>query len=267
MRRSYNRGLALIAVAGMLLAGCGDDQAQEAADTASPEAQAGTEQTGTEPPGPEQPGTEAMEDPNDDVEDGVYRGNGVVLPVPEGWSLNQQAFAQGIVAAVSEDQTQQMTAQAVDTEAMQAAGQDMGLDSLVDGVRQQIQQEPEVDEDVDLSGAERAHQLTYLELPAQQEGGQTSSATIVIAEDGNGLVGEFAFSATADSYDEEVAKLLVEQAGFDPDSEPPALPQPPQQPAPQDDGSTEGTDGSGEAGSTEDGADKATTEEETSSEG
>lgn len=262
MRHSYKRGLALTAVAGMLLAGCGDDQAQDAAETPSPE-----EQTRTEQPEGEQldeealedlmGGTEGMEDPNEDIEDGVYRGNGVVLPVPEGWSLNQEAFAQGVVAAVSEDQTQQMTAQAVDTEPMEAAGQEMGLDSLVDGVREQIQQEPEVDEDVELAGADRAHQLTYLDLPAQQ-GGPSSSATIVIAEDGSGLIGEFAFSATADSYDEELASLLVEQAGFDPNSEPPAMPQPQQPPVPQE---------GGQEGGTEDGGDEATTEQEPSPQG
>lgn len=266
MRHSYKRGLALTAVAGMLLAGCGDDQAQEAADTPSPDEQTGTDQTEGEQLDEEaledlMGGTEGMEDPNEDVEDGVYRGNGVVLPVPEGWSLNPQAFAQGVVAAVSEDQTQQMTAQAVDTEAMEAAGQEMGLDSLVDGVREQIQQQPEVDEDVELAGADRAHQLTYLDLPAQQEGSPSSSATIVIAEDGSGLIGEFAFSATADSYDEEIASLLVEQAGFDPNSEPPAPPQPQQPPVPQEGGQDGGT------GGTEDGADEATTEEEPSPQG
>lgn len=264
MRRSYKQGLALTAAAGLLLAGCGDDQAQDATETPASEQPADAPTSGEELD--EQAledltgGTEGLEDPNEDIEDGVYRGNGVVLPVPEGWSLNQQAFAQGIVAAVSEDQTQQMTAQVVDTAAMEASGQDMDLDSLIDGVREQIPQEPEVDEDVDLAGADRAHRLTYLDLPAPQEGAPSSSATIVIAEGGDGLVGEFAFSATTDTYDDEVAALLVAEAGFDPDSEPPEPAQPQQQPAPQDgaEGETGGTDG---------GTDEATTEEQPSPQG
>lgn len=238
MRRSYKQGLALTAVAGMLLAGCGDgqsdDEAQEAPAQTEGTSQPDTETTeGSEPdekaPGDPTGSGQAMEDPNEDVEDGVYRGNGVVLPVPDGWSMDPTAISQGVVAAVSEDGTQQMTARAVETEDTEAAGQAMDLDSLVDSVREQVGQDAEVDEGVELDGAERAHRLTYLDLPAQQEGGPDSSATIVIAE-GDGLVGEFALSAPTENYDKDAASLLVEQAGFDPNSEPPALPQ---QPAPQ----------------------------------
>ncbi len=259
MRRSFTRGLALTAVAGMLLAGCGDDQAQDPAETpTSTDTPTGD---ATDAPAADGAGTEALEDPNEDIEDGVYRGNGVILPVPEGWTLNQQAFAQGIVAAVSEDGSQQMTAQAVQTAEIEAQGQAMDLESLVDGIREQIEQEATIDEDAEVAGADRAHRLTFLDLPARQEGGSESSATIVIAETDE-LVGEFAYSATTDSYDEEVASLLVEQAGFDPDSEPPAIPQPPQpqqQPAPE--GDTEGA-------TTEDTTtDEATQEQETSTEG
>lgn len=269
MRRSHKRGLALTAVAAMFLAGCGTDQGQEADETSTPDESSATDQPETGATDGEQPdadaledlmgGTEGMEDPNEDVEDGVYRGVGVVLPVPEGWSLNQQAFAQGVVAAASEDQTQQLTARAVDTAAMEAAGQDMALDSLVAGVKESVEQEPEVDEEVELAGADRAHRLTYLDIPGPQEGAPSSSATIVVAEGGDGLVGEFVFSATTDSYDEDVTSQLLEQAGFDPNSEPPAPPQPQQQPAPQD-GATEGTDGTG-------GTENATTDEESTPEG
>lgn len=259
MRRSFTRGFALTAVAGMLLAGCGDDQAPDTAETpTSTDAATGE---ATDAPTAQGAPTEALEDPNDDVEDGVYRGNGVILPVPEGWELNQQAFAQGIVAAVSEDGSQQMTAQAVQTAEIEAQGQDMDLESLLDGIRQQIEQEATIDEDADVTGADRAHRLTFLDLPARQEGGSESSATIVIAETDE-LVGEFAYSATTETYDEEIASLLVEEAGFDPDSEPPAIPQPPQpqqQPAPE--GDTEGATGD------DTGTDEPTEEQETSTEG
>lgn len=173
------------------------------------------------------PGDEDLEDPNDDIEDGVYRGSGVVLPVPDGWSLDEGAFAQGVIAALSEDGSQQMTARAVDTEEAEGEVASFDVETLVSGIRQQIPQEPDVDEEVEITGAVRAHRLTYLELPPQQEGGPTTRVTIVIAEDGGGVVGEFAFSALAESYDEEQAEQLVTQAGFDPDSDPPTLPQAP----------------------------------------
>lgn len=263
MRRSHIRGLALTAAAALLLAGCGNDQAQQADETSAPDESTATDQPEGGQTDGEQPdadaledlmgGTEGMEDPNEDVEDGLYRGVGVVLPVPEGWTLNQQAFAQGVVAAVSEDQTQQLTARAVDTAAMEASGQDMALDSLVAGVKDSVEQEPEVDEEVELEGADRAHRLTYLDIPGPQEGAPSSSATIVVAEGGDGLVGEFVFSATTDSYDDAVTSQLLDQAGFDPNSEPPAPPQPQQQPAPQD-----GGQGGGATDGTEDATDEGT---------
>jgi hypothetical protein len=219
MRPGSRRVLALTAVAGLVLVGCG---AEQEADAPAPTDQASDIAEGDR--------TDAPEDPNDDIEDGRYRGNGVVLPVPEGWSLDPMAFSQGLVAAVSGDGTQQMTAQAIDTEQAQAAGQPMELDVLLDGIRQQIGQDADVDEEIRVDGAERAHQLTYLELPPQQEGAPEVSVTLVLAEDGQGLVGEFVYSAATESYDSDTASLLVADAGFDPDSEPPAMPPPP--PAP-----------------------------------
>lgn len=261
MRRSFTRGFALTAVAGLLLAGCGDDQAQDAETPTSTDAPTAQTEGATDAPAAEGAPTEALQDPNEDIDDGVYRGNGIILPVPDGWTLDQQAFAQGIVAAVTEDGSQQMTGQAVQTAEIEAQGQAMDIESLVDGIRGQIEQEASVDEDAEVAGADRAHRLTYLDLPARQEGGSESSATIVIAETDE-LVGEFAYSATAESYDDEFASLLVEQAGFDPDSEPPAIPQPPQ---PQQQHAPEGdTEGDTPEDTT---TDEATEEQETSTEG
>ena len=240
-RQSHRRVLpAVIAAAGLLLAGCGDSEpsGQEPTD-----GQTGTEQaSGAATDG-------AGQAPAENIEDGVYAGNGVLLPVPDGFTVNQQALSQGIVAAVSQNGSQQLTAQAVDTAQLQGQGQDLDLDTLVESVRSQIQAEPTVDEEVELANAERAHRLTYLEMPAQNQATPTegtesaapqlNSATIVIAESGDGVVGEFSFSASAEEYDQAIADRLVAEAGFDPDSDPPAVPQ--QQPsAPADGGTSSG---------------------------
>lgn len=253
MRQSHRRALvALTAASGLLLAGCsggGDEAAQDPTN-----GQTGTEQSTGAAQDPAQ-------DPSQDIEDGVYAGSGVLLPVPDGFSVNPQALAQGMVAAVSDDGTQQLTAQAVDTTQLQGQNQDLDLPTLVDSVRGQIEQEPAVDEEIELANAENAHRLTYLEMPSQggAQGGATegaqppSSATIVIAESGDGLIGEFSFSAAASDYDEETAELLLAEAGFDPESEPPQMPQPQQQPAPQGDGTAPATEQDGTAPATEGG--------------
>lgn len=230
--------LAITAVVGLLLAGCtGGDQDTEAADQTAADEQSGDGEGDAEDLLGD---AEAPGDPNEDVQDGVYQGNGVLLPVPDGWTIDPVAMQQGVVAAVSDDGTQQLTARALDTESAAAGGQEIpGFDELVDGLRQQLPQEAEVDESVDLEGAERAHRISVLDLPAQQEGGPESSVTILLATTGDGVLGEFAFSAPADSYDDATADLLLAEAGFDPDSEPPAPapPQPQQQaPAPAPEG-------------------------------
>ena len=231
MRRRFPRAAVMAAAAVLALAACGDDAdeqaAQEGEDVEDLDEDALDDLLGDQ---------EDMDDPNEDVEDGIYRGNGVILPVPDGWSLDPMAFQQGLVAAVSEDGNQQLTAQAIDITEAEEMGQPMDLDTLLDGVREQVGEDAEVDEEIELEGAERAHRLTYTDLPAQQEGAPASSATLVLAEDGNGLIGEFAFSAAVDDYDEAVESLLLGEAGFDPDSEPPEpmMQQPP--PAPEGEG-------------------------------
>lgn len=253
MRTSLRRGLALTAAVGLLLAGCGDDESQEdsAGDEQAEDDRTAGEDSGGEGDGPDEQELEdmldeqGMADPNEDVEDGVYRGNGVTLPVPEGWSLDPMAFQQGIVAAMSEDGSQQMSARAMDVgEAGAADDQSMELDSVLDNVRQQVEQEAETDEEVDLAGADRAHQLTYRELPAEQEEQPDSGVTLVLAEGGESLLGEFTYTAAEDAYDNELASLLVDEAGFDPDSEPPEMPQ--AQPAPEGEGGESQEPGSDE---------------------
>jgi hypothetical protein len=224
VRQQFRRGLAASAAVALLLAACGngDDEPQdEAATETSEEGQQEALDDLTAD-------AEDMEDPNEDIEDGVYAGNGVLLPVPDGWQLDPQAFQQGIVAAVSDDQQSQMTAGAVEV-----GDEEVDFDELLDSVRQQFGDDVDVDEEVELEGAERAHRLSIAGLPPQQEGMPESDVTFLLAEDGNGLVGEFAFAAPSEAYDDELVDLLLAEAGFDADSEPPEMPQMQQQPAPE----------------------------------
>jgi hypothetical protein len=241
VRTSFRRGLVVTAAIGVLLAACGDADPQEDGAGGGQTSTDGSDSEGPsgEPSGEEEPDEEALEDllagqedlpdPNEDVEDGIYRGNGVVLPVPDGWSIDPGAILQGVVAAFPEDGSQQLTARAVDAEQAEADGAEpIDLESLVDTVRQQIEQDAATDERIELVGADRAFRLTYRDLPGQQEGQPDVGITLVLAESGR-LVGEFVYSAGSADYDEEIVALLVEEAGFDPESEVPA---PLQAPAP-----------------------------------
>jgi hypothetical protein len=225
VRFTPTHGLAVLSAAALLLAACGDGDTVDE-QTAPDELDGELSEEELEDIEDLLGDTGGLGDPNDLVEDGVFRGVGVVLPVPEGWSLDQAAYAQGVIAAISEDGTQQMSAQAIDGETLAAGGQDVDLELLLDNVRQLGP--ADVDESVELTGATEAHRLTYLQLPAQQEGLPDNSATIVLAEDDRGLIGEFTVSAASEDYDSDLEELLLEGAGFDPDSEPrtPEIPEP-----------------------------------------
>lgn len=237
MHNRWTRRAAALLAGALLLGACsdGDDQAQQDEVAQSGDEEIDQEELETLLEEQQQD----LPDPNDDVEDGIYRGNGVLLPVPEGWSLAPEALAQGVVAAVAPDGLQQLTAQAIDAEAAAASGQDVELDTLLDRVRGQAPQEPAVDEEVDILGAARGHRLTFTDVPAVEEGAPESSTTILLAEDGQGLLAEFTFTATADAYDEATVDLLLAESGFDPDSEPMPVPQQPA-PPPQDSGEGQG---------------------------
>ena len=238
MRRRFIRTAAMAAAATLVLAACGDDDEQ-----AAPEGDNGE---GVENGAPDDmlgdQDMDDVDDPNEDVEDGIYRGMGVILPVPDGWSLDPMAAQQGTVAAMSEEGTQQLVAQAIDVAEMEAMGQPMDLDTILDqqreGIQEELDIEPTADEEIDLDGAERAHRLTYTDVPGQQEDMPDSTATLVLAEDGNGLLAEFSFSAPTEEYDEDIEALLLAEAGFDPDSEPvePMMPEPEPQPGPEGEG-------------------------------
>ena len=227
MRTGFFRTTAAAAAAALALAACGednDDQALPEDGEATDELEdldgdALDDMLGDQ---------EDLEDPNEDIEDGIYRGIGIVLPVPDGWQIDPQAVQQGAVVALSEDQTQQIVGMAAnDEEHWQAITQlPADVEAILDVIRPEIGDELTVDEEVEIEGAERAHRLTIEDMPPPegQPGAEemgNSSQTVIFAEGGDGTMAQFAVAAAADDYDASFADLLLAEAGFDPDSEPP----------------------------------------------
>ena len=254
MRLRNLRPLAVAATAALVLAACADGDATD--ETAAPEtaeesegepaedesdldASNGDEPADDEPAEgePDELDEEALEDllaeegedpladlpdPNDDVTDGAYRGSGVILPIPEGWALDQASFAQGALVAIPEDASQQLFAQAVDVDTLP---EELTFDQVVEDNLTQAGEEPTVNEEIELAGAEQARELRFEGLPAQVEGEPETSVLLVVADDGDGRLGIFNYAALADDFDDETAALLIDEAGFDADSDPaPPLP-------------------------------------------
>jgi hypothetical protein len=213
------RTFALAATAALLVA-CGTDD-----DTAAPDPDG--QEAPADPDAMDDPTAEDLdlEDPNEQVADGAYRGEGIVLPVPDGWQLDTFAFAQGLVLAMPEDANEQFAGQAVDTEDLP---QEISFDELVEANRAQFETGPSEDEPIELAGAEQAHLMRFDDLPAQQEGEADGTLLLVMADNGDGRIAVFNYAAPSDVYDEARADELLASAGFDPDSEP----SPPAAPAP-----------------------------------
>jgi hypothetical protein len=206
------RTLALAAAAAMLAA-CGTTDDEPAAQP--PEEQQAPEEPGAgEDPFADQP---ELEDPNEQVADGAYRGEGIVLPVPDGWRVDEMAFAQGLVLAMPEAGNEQLAGQAVDTADLE---EDIDFDELVAANRDQFESAPTEDEEVELQGAAQAHLLRFDGLAPQQEGQPEGSLLLIMADDGEGRIAVFNYAAPTDDYDEQQADLLLSAAGFDPDSAP-----------------------------------------------
>jgi hypothetical protein len=213
------RTLALAATAA-LVAACGaadDDPAAQAPDGQEAPGEPGADDPALEGEDPFAEGELDLEDPNEQVADGAYRGEGIVLPVPEGWRVDEMAFAQGLVLAMPEAGTEQLAGQAVDTADL---GEDLDFDELVDANRAQFESEPTEDEEIELDGAAQAHLLRFDALPPQQDGQPEGSLLLVMADDGEGRIAVFNYAAPTEEYDDGNAELLLSAAGFDPDSEP-----------------------------------------------
>lgn len=164
-----------------------------------------------------------LEDPNDLVVDGVLAANGIVLPAPEGWRFDEFAFASGYALALAPDSEEQLGAEAVDPATFD---QELTFDGVLDANRDTVEAEPAVDEEIEIPGAARAVQLRYLDLPsapdAPEEQPDTTSVLLIVAERPDGVLAVFTYAAANDAFDDATAELLLTNAAFDPDSDPPA---------------------------------------------
>jgi hypothetical protein len=222
------RHVTAAATAAVLLAACGADDDPDLG--AAPDAENGVDEGDLEDLLGEGEDELDLPDPDEFITDGVFRGQGVVLPIPDGWSLDEFALMQGLVVATSdEDAGQQLAAQAVDASALEQ--EQIDFDELLDLQRNQFAEvdadlQPDLDEEIDVEGAERAHRLRFedIAVPDPQGGEDQPPFTLdlVLAQDGDGTVALFNYAAPSDSYDESIADRMINEAGIDPDSEPPS---------------------------------------------
>lgn len=227
-RRSH-RALIAGAAAALLLAACGEGTDDpENGDEVDPEAIEDLEDLeglegeleGLE--GLDEDPMADLEDPNEHIADGVLAANGLIVPAPEGWSFDPMAFAQGISVASAPDGLEQLAAQALLPEALPDG---MDFDEILADARGSVDQEPDVEQDIEVAGAVRAVELRFLDLPFQQGEIDTEISEIsVIAEREDGALALFNYTADVEDFDDGVAEQLLATAGFDPDSEPQPLP-------------------------------------------
>lgn len=240
------RTLAAAGAAALLLAACadeepvdGDDPNVESEDDADDGSDDGSE---SEDDSGEALAGDALEDldlddPNELVANGRFTGNGMVLPTPEGWELDPMAFASGVVLATGPDGMEQIAGEAVDPAELD---QSLSFDEVLEANRTSVQQEPEIDEEVELPGAVRAQHLRFLDVPNPQaaegeDDAPGTSVVLLVAEREDGVLGVFNYAASADDFDDAIAEQLLATAGFDPDSDP-VMPEPAPQPQPQPEG-------------------------------
>lgn len=216
-RRSRRSALVAIAAAALLLAAC--NGATDEADT---------DQAADELPDDLDDllgGGDDLPDPTEQIEDGVFRGEGIILPIPDGFELDPAALMQGIVAALNDDGTQQLLGQAVNTDDFPDP---LDIDDIAAENEAQFGS-PSLDEEIDIEGATRARQLRFDEIPSQQQDAPALTAQVVLAEDGAGELAFFQYVAASDEFEDGNAEQYLAGVGFDPDSSPPAT-QAPQAP-------------------------------------
>lgn len=213
-RRSLS--LAVTALSALVLAACADGTEEDTAPDALPDD--GAVEEGELDLDDLFGGEDGMPDPNEHVQDGVFRAEGIVLPIPEGFELEPMAFMQGLVAAVTPDGLKQVAAQAVVIETLP---EPLDIDGLAEANTQEFGQ-PSLDEEADVDGATRARQLRYDDIPSGQEGQPDLTLQLIIAEDGAGELAIFNYVAPTADFDAAEADAVLAGVGFDPDSSPPS---------------------------------------------
>lgn len=215
-----------LAAAALVLAACGTTDEDETPDNTPEDEQAPSndeldeDAAGEDPVAPEDP-LAGLPDLSEQVEDGVFRGEGIVLPIPDGWQFEPAAQLQGqVLAREGGEGTQQIGGLAVDVDDL---AEPVTIEEVIEGSREQYDEEPAVDEEIELEGAEVAHQLRYEALPGAQEGAPELSTVLLVAADGDGRIGLFNYAATTDDFEDAVAEQFVTETGFDPDSDPTPL--------------------------------------------
>ncbi|MEX2503208.1 MAG: hypothetical protein WD378_00060 [Egicoccus sp.] len=243
------RNTTAAAAVAVLLAACGgdDDGDPGATSETEPETAESIEEEDSDgedagdDAGGETLGDLELPDPDEFISDGEFRGQGIILPIPDGWSVDQMALLQGLVAAsADDDQTQQLVAQAIDTTQL-GEDQQISFDELIEVQRTQFDPidpdlEPSVDEEVEIDGATAAHRLRFEDVQIEEQ--PAFDLELVLAEDGEGRIALFNYAAPTDSFDDAIAEQMVDGVGIDPDSEPPE----PQVPAAPQGGAGEGGD-------------------------
>lgn len=226
--RARSRLLIVGAATALLLAACGDDaddptppedgdvDALEETDELDDLDEALEDLEGLE--GLEEDPLADMDDPNELVGDGVLAANGLIVPAPDGWTFDPMAFAQGISVASAPEGLEQLAAQVLLPDALPEG---MSFEAILDDARGSVEEDPVVDQEVEVAGAERAVELRYLDLPFDQGEINTDISEVsIIAEREDGALALFNYTADSDDFDDGVAEQLLAVAGFDPDSEP-----------------------------------------------
>ncbi len=215
--------VALAALAALVLAACtdGDDVPPEPDDAAADELADDLDELGEDGEldldellG----GDNGLPDPNEQIQDGVFRGEGIILPIPDGFDVDPGALLQGIVAALNEEGTQQVLGQAVNTADFP---EPLDIDEIAAENEAQFGA-PSIDEDAEVTGATRARQLRFDAIPSQQEGAPDLTAQVILAEAGDEQLAFFQYVAPSDEFDEDDAAAFLGGVGFDPDSSPPS---------------------------------------------
>lgn len=219
--------LACLLAATVLVVACGDGDADD---------QAADDLDGLEDELPEDL-DDLLEPELDEVEldeDGKFRGQGVVVPIPDGWEVDPAGLESGVViAGPPEGEGLPALAAAAGIERNPFLGfEGLGYEPTLEALRGlDPEGEAVVDEPVDLAGAERAHLLVFEALASPEVEGQESlpdtDQLVVLAEDSAEQVTIFNYTAETGSYDEEIQELILAEAGLDPDSEP-AIPELPE---------------------------------------